>query len=100
LKAGRESIGRESRFDEAAAAAGTGHWVSSNWDSHNDEWFDAGLFGLSPREAGRMEPLHRVLLESAWEALEDGGCSPQAVGARIGVFAGGNFTSYFSLTAD
>lgn len=100
LKAGRESVGEKTKVDATAAASGTGHWVESNSTDDRDEWFDASLFGLSPRESGRMEPQHRLFLEAAWEALEDGGCSPEAVGPRVGVFGGANFTSYFSLTPD
>ena len=100
LKAGSESIGANMTFDPEAAAAGTGHWVEAARTDDRDELFDASLFGLSPREAGRMEPQQRVFLEAAWEAMEDAGCSPEAVGARVGVFGGANFTSYYSLTAD
>src|SRR4051794_16830458 len=32
--------------------------------------FDAAFFGYNPREAELMDPQHRVLLETAWEALE------------------------------
>lgn len=56
--------------------------------------FDAGFFGLSPREAELMDPQHRVFLECAWEALESAGYDPQDFPGRIGVFAGSSFNTY------
>lgn len=51
--------------------------------------FDAGLFGLSAREAQAMDPQQRLLLEVAWEALERAGLAPAAHEARAGgVFVG------------
>ena len=38
--------------------------------------FDAGFFGLSPREAQILDPQHRIFLECAWEALEHAGHAP------------------------
>src|SRR4051794_20470199 len=35
------------------------------------EEFDSSFFGLSPREAVRMDPEQRMVLEVAWDALED-----------------------------
>jgi phthiocerol/phenolphthiocerol synthesis type-I polyketide synthase E len=100
LQAGRESVGKIAAFDEAAAESGAGHWVEATVIEDRDELFDASLFGLSPRETERIEPQQRIFLEAAWEAMEDGGCSPAAIGPRVGVFGGANFTSFYSLTAD
>ena len=33
--------------------------------------FDAGFFGIGPREALAMDPQQRLLLECSWEAIED-----------------------------
>ena len=38
--------------------------------------FDAGFFGIVPREALAMDPQQRLLLEAVWEALEPAGIDP------------------------
>jgi acyl transferase domain-containing protein len=53
------------------------------------DWFDADLFGISTREAERMDPQQGIVLESAWQALEYAGIAPDSLrGARGGVFIG------------
>ncbi|HET9380674.1 MAG TPA: type I polyketide synthase, partial [Streptomyces sp.] len=56
---------------------------------HDAAQFDAGFFGVSPREALAMDPQQRQLLEVSWEAFERAGIDPDSVrGSDVGVFAG------------
>ena len=62
------------------------------------ENFDPGFFGISPREATRMDPQQRQILETAWEALEDGGHTKEGIaGTDTGVFIGISSTEYATI---
>lgn len=57
--------------------------------------FDADFFGIAPRQAKCIDPQHRILLEIAYEALEDGGQVPEHLaGTCTGVFIGISFNDY------
>jgi len=56
--------------------------------------FDAGFFGIPPREAQLLDPQQRLFLESAWAALESAGCDPSRYGGSVGVFAGSALSTY------
>src|SRR5690606_36717193 len=60
--------------------------------------FDAGLFGITPRECEGLDPQQRLLLELAWEAFEDAGIAPDGLSrSRTGVFVGIANTDYQQL---
>jgi myxalamid-type polyketide synthase MxaE and MxaD len=72
----------------------------TRWGSFLDrvDEFDGRFFGVSPKQAASMDPQHRLLLEVAWEALEDAGMSTRKVaGRRAGVFVGMMFNDYGRL---
>ena len=56
------------------------------------ESFDAEFFGISPREAEYMDPQLRLILEVAWEALEDAGCAQPE--HETGVYIGAMYEDY------
>ncbi|HEX9671406.1 MAG TPA: beta-ketoacyl synthase N-terminal-like domain-containing protein, partial [Thermoanaerobaculia bacterium] len=61
------------------------------------ELFDAGFFGLNPREAELMDPQHRLFLECCWEALEAAGYDPERTPGRIGVYGGLSMNTYLLM---
>ncbi|PHS10318.1 MAG: hypothetical protein COA88_02415 [Kordia sp.] len=60
--------------------------------------FDYNFFGIPKREARYMDPRQRLILETAWEAMEDAGYGGDSMkGTNTGVFIGKentNFTLY------
>ncbi|MBE1533916.1 type I polyketide synthase [Actinomadura algeriensis] len=108
IRDGRDAIGEVPAdrwdvadfYDPAPATAGK---VNNRWGGFVDgiDGFDADFFQVSPREAARTDPQQRVLLEVAWEALEDAG--PQGAGGegggRGGVFVGVHFSDYECMQA-
>jgi polyketide synthase PksN len=57
--------------------------------------FDPLFFGISPKDARRMDPQERLFLETAWECIEDAGYSRESMsGKKVGVFVGAMYASY------
>ena len=64
------------------------------------ESFDNEFFGLSPLEATNMDPQQRIMLELAWEALEDANLPANRLrGESVGVFVGSSNNDYGMLMA-
>src|ERR1041385_5183828 len=67
----------------------------------NVDQFDAAFFGISPREATHMDPQQRLVLEVAWEALEDAGQPVERLaGTPTGVFLGPYKNNYAGVQND
>ncbi|MFB8077346.1 amino acid adenylation domain-containing protein [Streptomyces sp. NPDC056013] len=63
------------------------------------EHFDAARFGLTDREARRMDPLQRMLLSVTSEAMESAGRDHHSLGASTGVFVGAIASDFPEIVA-
>ena len=61
--------------------------------------FDSEFFGVSDREATAIDPQHRLLLETSWEAMQYAGVDPRSLaGSQTGVFVGLGHDDYTVVT--
>ena len=75
----------------------------SRWGGFLDDvmGFDAPFFGFGEREAAAIDPQHRLLLETSWEAIEHAGLDPASLaGSLTGVFVGLSHDDYLVITRD
>ncbi|BBZ28350.1 mycocerosic acid synthase-like polyketide synthase [Mycolicibacterium madagascariense] len=75
----------------------------SKWGAFLDDvaGFDADFFNISEREATSIDPQHRLLLETAWEAVEHAGIDPATIASSVtGVFVGMTHADYQLVAVD
>jgi polyketide synthase 5 len=75
----------------------------SRWGAFVDDvgGFDSDFFGINEREATAIDPQHRLLLETSWEAMEHAGLTPASIANSLtGVFVGLTHGDYQLLAAD
>ncbi len=75
----------------------------SKWGGFLDDisGFDFEFFGINEREATAIDPQHRLLLETSWEAVEHAGLAPASLAeSKTGVFVGLTHGDYQLLAAD
>jgi acyl transferase domain-containing protein len=85
----------DGRRPPAAHRTADGHWAGQLTEV---DGFDADFFGIPGPEADRMDPQQRLVLEVAWEAIEDAGLPMERVrGQQTGVFLGVYGTDYLTM---
>ena len=90
----------EQYYDPNPDATGKMYTRFANFITDVDK-FDPEFFRISPREAKKLDPQHRLLLEVCWESLEYAGLSPLALrGSQTGVFIGMMTNDYGQLAAN
>ncbi|MGU8077190.1 SDR family NAD(P)-dependent oxidoreductase [Burkholderia pyrrocinia] len=90
----------------------TGRWLDTHpqlsefgeiWGGFLDDVdsFDALFFGITPREAAKLDPQERLFLQCAYAAIEDAGYTRGTLGRsardgqnRVGVYAGAMYQEY------
>ncbi|MBM7170268.1 hypothetical protein JQK87_18040 [Streptomyces sp. G44] len=105
LEAGRDLVGpvpddrfEAGRFVDTAMARPGKSYTDLGGFLTDIAGFDAAYFGISPREAAHMDPQHRLLLETAVEALDDAAIDPDTLaGSDTCVFTGVSDFSYGGL---
>lgn len=101
LVAGKESISTFSDAELAAAGLNPsqlregGTYVPARGVLAGADMFDAGFFGIQPKEAEVMDPQHRVFLEACWEALEKSGYASGRGAGAVGLYAGASNNTYY-----
>jgi amino acid adenylation domain-containing protein len=94
LVEGRDTISRFRPEDAANNVPGNSDFIAARGILEDVGLFDAEFFSVPPREAERMDPQHRLLLECCWNAFENAGYDPHTFASEIGLFAGCALNTY------
>ena len=96
LVVGKDTISRFAAGDVEARtdASSETDYVAARGVLEDVGMFDAEYFGVSPHDADRMDPQHRIMLEACSNALEDAGYVPSEYAGEIGLFAGCSLNTY------
>lgn len=88
-------------YDPDTSKTGT---IYSKWGGFLSDvkHFDPLFFGISPRDAKRMDPQERLFMEASWRAIEHAGYTPESLGydsdenryGDVGVIAGVMYGEY------
>ncbi len=104
LLAGFDAIGKMPPIRAADLRQGTAYLPAHRHDGSflsQIDGFDSAFFGIAPREIQVMDPAHRLLLETTWQALEKANIVPAEIFHRdIGVFIGGGTSGYLNFCGD
>ncbi|WP_089156445.1 type I polyketide synthase [Micromonospora sp. NBS 11-29] len=86
------------RWADAVGAARDGIPARVGGFLRDIDLFDAGFFGLTPREAVRLDPQQRLMLVTIWEAMQDAGLSAASVrGSRTAVYSACLASDYWDI---
>lgn len=85
---GQRKMDTDSFIGADADSKSTDHYFKAGYLDEIDK-FDAAFFRVSPKEASLMDPFQRLLLETAWESIEDAGYGGSLLsGSKTGVYMG------------
>ena len=97
LLSGKDSITRFRPAEKQSRDSpdkGAADYVAARGVLEDAGMFDAEFFGITPREAERMDPQHRLFLEACSNALEHAGYVSHDYPGEIGLFAGCSLNTY------
>ncbi|SOC15856.1 SDR family NAD(P)-dependent oxidoreductase [Stappia indica] len=95
VPASRWDVARFYHPDPAHPGASYCKWMGA---LDGADLFDAGFFGITPREAELMDPQQRLFLQVAWNAIEDAAIDPQSLAGRnCGIYVSSGPSGYEDL---